>query len=728
MSLQLRPGQLATLLSQTIQHGLPILITGAPGVGKSDIISQAAIAAEADIIISHPAVSDPTDFKGLPWPSADKESATFLPFGELSRAINATRPTVWFLDDLGQAAPSVQASCFPAGTPIATVDGYKSIEDVREGDRVVDQDGICQKVTHCFQRHTQGMIKIRAVGLLPINATEEHPILVIRDGRKRSYKSGKDGKYAVSKESFGDEEWIPAGDVKAGDWISVPIPKGMDYPAEMAIATYGFINKTMVVNAASAKLIGYYVGDGWFVKHKAVEAVSFALDDKYPEIQEELIRLLGEVTGKHVFVSQKKNYKRISVHDRDLGLFLAKVAGDRSEVKRIPDFILFNKDKSVLTAFLQGYLATDGARLKSGDIIRGVQWGTVSRALAYQLQLALTRYGTLAPMKLHCKEGQVMASPRTGKEYPVRNAYVIQCSDKRVIEALGEHYTEKRDVCYSFERNGRIWTRVRSVEAKSFEGTVYNLEVENSHTYTAHNAVVHNCMQLLLARRVNGHVLPDCVTFVAATNRRTDRAGVSGILEPVKSRFATIVELQPTLDDWCHWALGNGLPVELVAFLRFRPDLLHAFSASADLTNSPSPRTWHSVAKLMKIGLPKELEYPAFAGAVGEGAATELVAFLRVFRELPNIDAILLNPDSQEVPSQPSVLYATSASLASRANETNFGRVARYCERMLDAGFGEFGAMLIRDAQRITPAITNSPAFVTAMCGSLGKLISGNVS
>src|SRR5690606_27326440 len=84
-------------------------------------------------------------------------------------------------------------------------------------------------------------------------------------------------------------------------------------------------------------------------------------------------------------------------------------------------------------------------------------------------------------------------------------------------------------------------------------------------------------MQLLLARRIDGHVLPDCVTFVAASNRKQDRAGVSGLLEPVKSRFTCIMEIEPDLDSWIDWALGEGLPAELIAFLQFRgSELLHA--------------------------------------------------------------------------------------------------------------------------------------------------------
>ncbi len=233
-------------------------------------------------------------------------------------------------------------------------------------------------------------------------------------------------------------------------------------------------------------------------------------------------------------------------------------------------------------------------------------------------------------------------------------------------------------------------------------------------------------MQLLLAREVNGHCLPDCVTFVAATNRRTDRAGVAGILEPVKSRFAAIVELTPDIQDWSTWALASGrIPPELIAFLRFRPELLSAFAPSADLTNSPSPRTWSNAAKLLALQLPKAERLEALSGAVGQGAALEFLAFLDMFASLPSIDGILIDPDSARIPTEPSALYATCTALAARAGSVAFPRVARYAERLLAAGSGEFSALLVRDAIRKHPEVQHSPTFVALASGDLGSLIVG---
>ena len=109
---------------------------------------------------------------------------------------------------------------------------------------------------------------------------------------------------------------------------------------------------------------------------------------------------------------------------------------------------------------------------------------------------------------------------------------------------------------------------------------------------------------------INGHRVSGQVVFIAATNRRTDRAGVSGILEPVKSRFATLVELTADINDWCVWAVGAGIAPEVIAFLRFRPELLCAFDPTSDLTNSPLPRTWHQVSKILSLDLPRDCRSP----------------------------------------------------------------------------------------------------------------------
>ena len=103
--------------------------------------------------------------------------------------------------------------------------------------------------------------------------------------------------------------------------------------------------------------------------------------------------------------------------------------------------------------------------------------------------------------------------------------------------------------------------------------------------------------------------------------------------------------------------------------LRFRPELLSAFDRDANAF--PSPRSWEFVSRILD-SLDSQsnpsIEHEVIAGAVGTGAATEFSGFLRLleksFRELPNIDAILLNPLQEPVPENAAAQYAVASALA----------------------------------------------------------------
>ncbi|HEY5137777.1 MAG TPA: ATP-binding protein, partial [Methylococcales bacterium] len=90
------------------EHRMAVLITGKPGIGKTDVVIQATRNLKYKLIIKHPVVDDPTDYKGMPWVIDGK--AVFLPFGDLYDLIYANEPLVVLFDDLGQASPAVQAA------------------------------------------------------------------------------------------------------------------------------------------------------------------------------------------------------------------------------------------------------------------------------------------------------------------------------------------------------------------------------------------------------------------------------------------------------------------------------------------------------------------------------------------------------------------------------------------------------------------------------------------
>lgn len=212
-------------------------------------------------------------------------------------------------------------------------------------------------------------------------------------------------------------------------------------------------------------------------------------------------------------------------------------------------------------------------------------------------------------------------------------------------------------------------------------------------------------MQLILARRINSHAISEHVRFVAATNRREDKAAVSGLISPLVDRFTTVLTLEFDLDDWVTWGLGNAMPAELLAFARHKPDLMNRFEPNREMKKSPTPRSVASLGRLVNRGI---LDMEVLSGAAGEGYATEFLAFYRTWLALPSRDEIYLNPDSAPVPTRPDVLYALMGSLAYGAEPGNFEQTVRYIGRLPNP---EYGVLCIKDAAQRNPAVTKTRAF-----------------
>lgn len=219
-------------------------------------------------------------------------------------------------------------------------------------------------------------------------------------------------------------------------------------------------------------------------------------------------------------------------------------------------------------------------------------------------------------------------------------------------------------------------------------------------------AVQSVAFQLVLDRSAGEHKLMPNVRIVAASNRQADRGGASRMATPLANRFMH-VELIAHLDSWCKWAWANDLDPVAVAFLRLRPDLLNTFDPAKGDVAFATPRSWETVCRIVARKLPTDVRYALLAGTVGEGVAAELETFLRTWENMPNIDGIVLNPDSADVPTDPATLYAVCAALAQRAEKGNFSNILKYLARIPK----EFQMMSVKDAVRRLPALQTTQAF-----------------
>lgn len=164
--------------------------------------------------------------------------------------------------------------------------------------------------------------------------------------------------------------------------------------------------------------------------------------------------------------------------------------------------------------------------------------------------------------------------------------------------------------------------------------------------------------QLILDRKVGSYALPDGWFIWAAGNRKEDRAAVFDMPAPLANRFLHL-EVEPDLESFKQYALKAGLHERILAFLAFRPALLHAVDARHPAW--PSPRSWEMASTLLKAGL-------EIAPVVGAGAAAEFAAFVRIYDALPNLEPILAGDGADRAfPDEPSARYAITVGLTFRA-------------------------------------------------------------
>ncbi len=213
-----------------------------------------------------------------------------------------------------------------------------------------------------------------------------------------------------------------------------------------------------------------------------------------------------------------------------------------------------------------------------------------------------------------------------------------------------------------------------------------------------------SCYQLVLDRKLGEYTLPDGWAIVAAGNRESDRGVTTRMPTPLRNRF-THLQFEVDMQEWCEWGIRASIRPEVIAFVRFRPDLLSVFDRDANAF--PSPRSWAFVSKILNATPAPTIEHELIAGTVGDGTATEFSAFLATYRNLPNIDAILLHPDQEPVPNNAAAQFAVSTALSHCATDTNFDRVCRYLQRMPT----EFGVLCVRDASLRQPAVRHTPAY-----------------
>lgn len=350
--------------------------------------------------------------------------------------------------------------CFVAGTPVLTRRGFLPIDEVRIGDEVLTTERSYHPVD-CTMRHTADeIIYMRAQGMYEeLKCTPNHPFYVRR--KRTHYDKG------VQKITYDKAEYVNASELAKGDKVGYPIFEGNDT---------SFTNDFW-------KLVGTWIADGWIDNGKR----SGRKDSRNHKViiccgKKNISRLhhIIQRTGFKYTLTEEKTVFKCIICDKWLCEFLRDF-GKYAHGKHLsPQCFMLdrNRKRSLLEGwFADGYKKSNGAQCVT----------TVSERLALDMaQIARDVY--LCPVSISrktCKRVCVIE----GREVNERPQYCVTISN-----------SEK----YGFYEDGFVWCNIKSIRREKELNEVFNLSVNEEHSYNVYGIAVHNCQPFSLAGQRKG--------------------------------------------------------------------------------------------------------------------------------------------------------------------------------------------------------------------------------
>jgi hypothetical protein len=195
-------------------------------------------------------------------------------------------------------------------------------------------------------------------------------------------------------------------------------------------------------------------------------------------------------------------------------------------------------------------------------------------------------------------------------------------------------------------------------------------------------------------RKIGEYSLPPGWGIVMASNRATDKSGVSRGLAFFTNR-TMVLPIHGDLDTWVQWAVAHEINPMIIGFAKYKSGTIF----NDDVPDDPdqpflTPRSLVQCGKSLSTLDNMTLCMHATSGLIGDGSAAELIAFIEVANELPDFEVIVRNPEGTKVPKASDAQYAVTQMLAHEVSPATAVPVFKYLSRLSK----EFQVMCLRDA------------------------------
>ena len=363
--------------------------------------------------------------------------------------------------------------CFISGTLVLTDKGYKNIEDITVGDKVLSHDNQYHTVLNTMSRESNDLYKIKTSACEEMIVTGNHPIYVKTKSTKRCIINEK----RTERVYYSEPKWVQVRNIKKDDKIGFAINQQAIIPNIEGLNHY-------VSHKDFWWFVGRFVGDGWLEKvyHNQDKNYEYRTILCCSKKNNELFEIESHIQSLFDYRIQedRTTYKIFIKRNEFLYSFLSNF-GKYAHGKTI-DYRILDLPVDLLKYFLEGYFSADGHK----DINKNcITFTTVSADLFYNLQQCIHKV----------YKAPVLLRIRQPKEYKIENR-IIQ-GKKQYIGTFRLNMSSSKHLRNFYEDN-LLWVNIKDIEQINGTQTVYNFEVQKTHSYNVFGHIVHNCASLIL--------------------------------------------------------------------------------------------------------------------------------------------------------------------------------------------------------------------------------------
>jgi hypothetical protein len=364
--------------------------------------------------------------------------------------------------------------CFSPDTQVTTREGFVSIASLEVEDEVLTHLGRYRKVTRVICNPYEGSIfRIKATGLPTVGVTPGHPTWV------KPYNDALPG-YKGKRRKFLESAWLLSESIKQFDMLTIPLCVEDFVPLpETTILKGGTRSipiKDFGIDEQGLKVCGLYVAEGSVRGDK--RTVQFTFDAQKPEYAQVILEW-AERFGIPSHTVPGAGVQVVYLFSKALADWFTAEFGSGAYEKRLPLWITHAKS-TVALLFLEYYFRGDGCLWDESAASLVVT--TRSQQLAQQVQMIFLQSGYICGLSITQDHG----APRYNVGIAGHSADCLAGYWGIRIPHKNNRYNHSR-----FTATG-IEVPVQRVETEHYEGLVYNLEVEEDHTYCV-PFIVHNC-------------------------------------------------------------------------------------------------------------------------------------------------------------------------------------------------------------------------------------------